>query len=104
MNEAMHSEVIRMKSLDPQCRFRLDLNIGPIAEEVATVQERDQGLEAPESHFVDETAFKLHFGRDPMDHEIVFEDFNGVRMKGVSCLRFFHLMFLCLCTSKIVFI
>jgi len=81
----MRTEVIRVKNADPACKFRLETNVTPILEEVASRQERVQGLEAPETAFVEESAFKLEFNRAPEESEIVHEEFNGTKMRGVSC-------------------
>jgi len=53
-----------------------------VKESVSTSQSHSQGLQAPESHFVDEVAFKAYFGRDPTDDEVVFEEWDGVKMRG----------------------
>lgn len=54
-------------------------------ESINTTQVKAQGLEAPETFFVDENAFEKHFGRKITDEELVTEEFNGVKMRGVTC-------------------
>ena len=81
--KVMRDELIRIKILDPHSRFRLEVNVMPRLE-VATEQSRVQGLEAPETSFVEESAFKAAFGREPEAHEVVFEEWNGQRMRGVT--------------------
>ena len=73
---------VRIKNADPNCKFRLEVNCSQVKESVSTSQSRSQGLQAPESHFVDEVAFKAYFGRDPTDDEVVFEEWDGVKMRG----------------------
>lgn len=53
-------------------------------EKITTSQNRKQGLKAPKTHFVEESAFEAHFGRKAYDEELVVEEFNGTRMRGVA--------------------
>ncbi|CAK9064309.1 unnamed protein product [Durusdinium trenchii] len=79
-------ELIRLKILDPNCKFRLEANLAQVMEKITTSQNRKQGLKAPKTHFVEESAFEAHFGRKAYDEELVVEEFNGTRMRGVNVL------------------
>ncbi|CAK9066951.1 Uncharacterized protein (Fragment) [Durusdinium trenchii] len=80
------AELIRNKLADPSCKFRLESRLSQVMESINTTQVKAQGLEAPETFFVDENAFEKHFGRKITDEELVTEEFNGVKMRGANVL------------------
>lgn len=84
LTKLVRGELIRIKILDPHCRFRVETNASAVLEQVMTEQTHSQGLEAPETAFVEESAFREHFGRAPEEHELVTEEYHGQKMRGVT--------------------
>ena len=75
-----------MKVADPQCKFRLGTNLGPIREQLKTENVREQGLEQPECFWVELSAYIAEYGVEPRPDEIVYETVNGARQQGVNVL------------------
>lgn len=76
---------VKLKVQDPNCRFRLDQTVGTFQEVIEACQIQEQGLEKPETHWVELSEYvKLH--PKPDDNEIVFEMIKGVKTPGVNVL------------------
>ena len=81
----VRQQLVNIKIADPNCKFRLEINAAQVLEEITTSQEKAQGLKAPSTHFVTEEAFEAEFKRKPFEEELVWETFNGAKMRGVPC-------------------
>ena len=89
-HQELRANVIRMKKADPNMRFRIELN-RPLMETLTTSQVQEQGLEMPETHFVELSVYRQDF-KEPAPEDIVSEVINGQTVWGVTrptlCIRF----------------
>ena len=82
---AVRQRLIKLKTENPHMRFRLEAN-GCTRESVKTSLSSEVGLEAPESYWVELSAYELEHGKaNPAD--IVYEEYKGVLTKGDTCLH-----------------
>ena len=74
-----------MKKNDPGMRFRIELN-RPMLETLTTSHVQEQGLEMPETHFVELSVYRQDFKErgEPLPEELVSETINGQTVWGVA--------------------
>lgn len=78
--------VIKLKKADPSMRFRIETNLGPL-QSLTTTKQSEQGLEAPESFFVELADYESEYGpADPSD--IISELVDGKHVQGVLRMHF----------------
>ena len=75
----MRVQLIQLKIADPHMKFRLELNLN--RDVVSTKEKVESGLEAPESFFVELSAYQDEYGEADAK-EIVFETVEGVMTAG----------------------
>jgi len=78
------TQVVKMKRADPHCRFRVELNVGPL-QSLSTSKASTQGLEAPEVHFVELSEYEKEYGAAQPD-EIISELVGDKYIQGVNVL------------------
>lgn len=83
--KAMRANVVRLKQQDPNCRWRVEQTVGTFQEIVQAMQIQEQGLEQPESHWVELSEYIKEFPA-PEEGEICYENINGQRVAGVNVL------------------
>ena len=88
--------VIKLKKNDPTARFRIESGLGPL-ESLRTERKAEQGLEMPESYFVELGEYeKEHGSANPEDivHEIIDDkQVTGVFWLYLIIIEFFESMF-----------
>jgi hypothetical protein len=77
----MRATVVRLKRNDPNMRFRVETNCGPM-QSLATTRMSEQGLEAPETFFVVLEDYEAAYGPAKAE-DIVKEVLNGKMTDGV---------------------
>lgn len=83
--QAIRINAVKLKIQDPNCRFRLEQTVGTFQEVIEACQIQEQGLEKPETHWVELSEYvKVH--PKPDDGEIVYECVRGVKTPGVNVL------------------
>ena len=84
-SQVMRTNVVKLKQQDPNCRWRLEQTVAPFNDIVQTLQQQEQGLEKPESHWVELSEYLKEFPA-PEENAIVYEWVNGSRIAGVNVL------------------
>jgi hypothetical protein len=79
----MRGQVVKLKRNNPSMRFRIESNLGP-HQSLTTSKASTQGLEAPESFFVELSEYEAEYGA-PKPDEVVQEVLDGKLVQGVSC-------------------
>ena len=79
----MRGQVVKLKRNNPSMRFRIESNLGP-HQSLTTSKASTQGLEAPESFFVELPEYEAEYGA-PKPDEVVQEVLDGKLVQGVSC-------------------
>lgn len=68
-------------------KFRVEMNVGGLKEEVVTRERHSQGLEAPETYWVELQHYPKHLP-PPKPEDIVYETIAGQRVAGVFCFDY----------------
>jgi hypothetical protein len=84
-SQVMRTNVVKLKQQDPNCRWRLEQTVAPFNDIVQTLQQQEQGLEKPESHWVELSEYLKEFPA-PEENAIVYEWVNGSRIADVNVL------------------
>ena len=78
---------MKMKQQDPNIRFRLE-KVGINRHTVETEERGERGLEAPEEHWVELSAYRKNPAHPPVaEEDIVYEVIDGARKAGVTFLN-----------------
>lgn len=74
--------MVKLKKADPSMRFRVETHLGPL-ESLQSTRSQTQGLEAPETFWVELSEYEKEFGA-PQADEIVLEMVDGKMTQGVT--------------------
>ena len=74
--------MVKLKVQNPHMKFRVELSVGGLKEDITTTERTTQGLEAPETFWVELEHYPAHLP-PPKPEEIVYEMIKGQKVPGV---------------------